>query len=149
MNIFEIRQSGDSKRLLAKWIRQYHTFDEFSDTGLKTPTRVMLQRLRSFDAGHNYVIREVPTSSITPSQHGEDYDNDSSRHSAKAIANNEIYREEDLLPIIVDRSGAIQDGNHRHAAATMNNQDTMYALFPTSPGNGNIINLEEFYNSFK
>lgn len=80
--------------------------------------------------GNEAELKLVPRDSLTPSQSGEDYLNDSSRDSARAIKeglSDKWLRLEDLAPI-VSRDGKILDGNHRHCAAGLNNQEMVYTL---------------------
>jgi hypothetical protein len=95
---------------------------------------------RQFD----YELREVPVEGVKPTQFGEDYLNDSSRYTAKELRTKDIYnihRTNDALPIILDQSGAILDGNHRHAAAVLNGATTIPALVPVGKGSGKVTNL--------
>jgi hypothetical protein len=95
---------------------------------------------RHFD----YELREVPVEGVKPTQFGEDYLNDSSRYTAKELRTKDIYnihRTNDALPIILDQSGAILDGNHRHAAAVLNGATTIPALVPVGKGSGKVTNL--------
>jgi len=81
------------------------------------------------DAGKsltNPQLMWISVDQVTPSQSGEDYDNESSRSTAKSlkkVANGGEHPygyDGDMKPIIVDDQGVIVDGNHRHAAATFN-----------------------------
>jgi len=78
-----------------------------------------------------FELKLVPVNSITPSQSGEDYDNDSSRELAKYIADpGTSGRDLDYAPVAVDETGTIIDGNHRHAAHTFAGLDWIPALVP-------------------
>ena len=69
------------------------------------------------DTFDDYELRMVPLDKITPSQTGEDYDNDSSRELSRHIGEfGKSGRLQDYEPIIVDKNMRILDGNHRHAA---------------------------------
>lgn len=76
-----------------------------------------------------YELKHLPLSSVTPSQHGEDYKNDSSTGLSKHIGTfGSSGRFADYAPIAVDEKGVITDGNHRHAARLMAGIDTIPVL---------------------
>lgn len=78
-----------------------------------------------------FALQLLPIEAITPSQTGEDYDNESSRYTANHIASfNEDERAEDYAPVAVDENDKIIDGNHRHAARVMAGVKTIPALVP-------------------
>ena len=82
-------------------------------------------------SAHDYKLVELPLDIITPSQSGEDYENDSSRYLAEHIKEFlSTGREEDYYPIVVDDTGTIIDGNHRHAARKMAGVSTIPVLVP-------------------
>ncbi len=81
----------------------------------------------------NPSLRWVKVADITPSQSGEDYDNESSRSTVKSLrkmAEGEDHPygyERDAAPIVVDGNGQIIDGNHRHYAAVENGDEYILA----------------------
>lgn len=79
-----------------------------------------------------YVLRLVPLADLTPVQTGEDYLNDSSRETARRIAAGTAVenRWQDALPVLANKDGTINDGHHRHAAATLNGDATIPAVVP-------------------
>jgi len=82
----------------------------------------------------DYELKLVPLDSVKPSQHGEDYINDSSKELARKVAGGKRSdRQQDNDPIALDESGNIVDGNHRHAAATMNGEKAIWAIVPKQP----------------
>ncbi len=82
----------------------------------------------------DHELKLVPLDSVKPSQHGEDYINDSSKELARKVAGGKRSdRHEDNDPIALDESGNIVDGNHRHAAATMNGEKAIWAIVPKQP----------------
>lgn len=61
-------------------------------------------------------VAVVPLDSLTPTQDGEDYENDSSKAQSEKIDRfNGTGRPEDYAPVIAI-GGKVLDGNHRHAA---------------------------------
>lgn len=93
----------------------------------------------------DYELRSVPVADVTPSQTGEDYLNASSEYTARQIASetiDTIHRREDVMPIILDENLKIIDGNHRHAASTVNGATTIPALVRTGSGTGKISGVE-------
>ena len=79
----------------------------------------------------DHELKLVPLDSIKPSQHGEDYINDSSKELARKVAGGKRSdRQQDNDPIALDESNNIVDGNHRHAAATMNGEKAIWAIVP-------------------
>ena len=134
-----------SIELLRKITKQnWPDFESFNDTSFNTPTRWMMDSLTG--SNHNYNIVVLPVKNIKPNQFGEDYINDSSKQTAKNIKkqNTEI-RLGDIMPVILGPNNVISDGNHRHAAAIINDQENILALVPVSSGDGQILNLREFY----
>lgn len=107
-------------------------------------TKTISRRLRGepFD----YEIRRISVNEVTPSQSGEDYLNDSSRETARRVADGSAIesRPEDVYPIEIDRESRIVDGNHRHAAAVLNGDRTILALVPVSDGSGKVLNIGDF-----
>lgn len=87
-------------------------------------------------ANKTFVMRLVSVADITPSQSGEAYINESSEYLAKEMervrkhGSSKIEREEDFWPIVIDGSGKIIDGNHRHAASTINKYPYIWAMIP-------------------
>lgn len=78
-----------------------------------------------------HALKFVPLSKIHPSQFGEDYDNESSRELARKTKDGGISdRAADHYPVILDEEGNILDGNHRHAAASMNGEEGLWAVAP-------------------
>jgi hypothetical protein len=98
---------------------------------------------RDFD----YELRDVPVADITPSQTGDDYLNASSQYTAQQIASetiDSIHRKEDVLPVILDENLKIIDGNHRHAASTLNGATTIPAIVRVGRGAGSIVGVESW-----
>jgi hypothetical protein len=81
---------------------------------------------------NRYVLRVLPIDAMTPVQTGEDYLNDSSRETARRIAAGTVLdaRWEDALPGLLNKDGTINDGHHRHAAATLNGDATIPVVVP-------------------
>jgi len=93
----------------------------------------------------DYELRSVPVADVTPSQTGDDYLNASSEYTARQIASetiDTIHRREDVMPIILDENLKIIDGNHRHAASTVNGAKTIPALVRTGSGTGKISGVD-------
>lgn len=91
---------------------------------------------REGDRVKGYELRKMKISDIVPSQHGWQYDDESSRGSAKALATGDLSKiaKADLAPIRLNGDGkTIADGNHRHAAASFNGQKHIYAWVPKKP----------------
>jgi hypothetical protein len=157
----------------------YDTFESFSDPNYATPggrhwpaaaknANAILEKNMGGEA-QDWEVVVMKTSDITPSQAGEDYLNESSRNTAKDIANmnsqiadvgsspsqeqwRDVYesvRPQDLNPIAVTKDGKIVDGNHRHAAATLNGEKQMLVMRPVGKGTGQIKNLRQAYDSLK
>lgn len=106
-------------------------------------------RRRLLAQSDDFVIREVPLDSVRLLQSGEDYLNDSSRYTAEQIRRGTAVerRPEDVFPVLLSKDGALLDGHHRHAAATINGEGTILALVPVQPGRGRVLNLDEFGGS--
>ena len=140
----EVMDTGSIKALQDITKNTWKDYDAFSSMSFNTPVREILNSLHN--QLYNYKIVKVPVSKIKPSQSGEDYINDSSKNSAEMIKQGTVKRLNDLMPIILDKDYNIDDGNHRHAAAILNNQKEIYALVPVSKGNGKVTNMKQFYN---
>lgn len=136
--------AGKSIQLLEDWI------SKSKDQTFNGPNAIDAIKRRGFDAGFgkNYELKLVKTSDVKPSQFGEDYLNESSKYTASNILNaksiKDISREADLLPITLDETLNVMDGNHRHAAAILNGDEYIPALVPVGEGYGKIINLDSF-----
>lgn len=157
------------------YVGAYNTFEEFTEKGLNTPGgRQWPQQvatangflIKNKEKPQDYELRLVAVKDLKPTQTGEDYLNDSSRATARslqklngmsrgqmAIDDQNIddlpVRFSDLNPVAVRRDGTIIDGNHRHAAATLNKETHMLALVAVGEGTGKITNLRESYESLK
>lgn len=158
----------------------YSTFEEFSNPDFNTPggrqwpkaaekANAIFARTTGQNEPQDWEVAVMRTSDLTPSQTGEDYLNDSSRNTAKSLAEmssqidsiggspsrqqwQDVYesvRPEDLNPIAVTPDGNILDGNHRHAAATINGETHVLVMRPVGPGTGKITNLKQAYNALK
>jgi hypothetical protein len=150
MESFKSYFNGDASIELLKKVTKnnWPDFDAFNDVDFNTPRRHIRHTVSTNN--YDYEIKPVPVDSITPSQHGEDYMNDSSKHTAKKIREQDTnIRIQDLMPILLDTGNKINDGNHRHAASVINKQQNILALVPVRPGNGNVLNMEEFYKYLK
>ena len=94
----------------------------------------------------DFELQLVKTSDVFPTQVGDDYLNASSMETARKIAVaksiQEIDRVEDVLPIRLDESMRIIDGNHRHAAAVLNQDEFIQALVPVGKGTGKVVNID-------
>lgn len=94
----------------------------------------------------DFELRLVKTSDVFPTQVGDDYLNASSMETARKIAGaksiQEIDRVEDVLPIRLDQDMRIIDGNHRHAAAVLNQDEFIQALVPVGKGTGKVVNID-------
>ncbi len=144
---FGMGATSASLQALRRWSSDYATFEAWNDQTLKTPGRVIAEAARK--RPYNYRLELVPVASLRPSQQGEDALNDSSRETARRIAAGTVAQErpEDIAPIVLEEDGvSIRDGNHRHAAATINGDKEILALVPTGPGNGQIENLEQIHD---
>lgn len=94
-------------------------------------------RRRSGKDPLSYQLKLVDVDSVTPSQTGEDYDNASSRDLAERTRGGKLSeRRQDNYPIAVDENGKIIDGNHRHAAATINGKKKIWAIVPETKPEG-------------
>lgn len=106
------------------------------------PRLIQKIQRRVADKPFDYEQRQVRVKDITPSQVGEDYLNASSEYTAKNISSAksaaDVSRVEDLFPIVLDETGKIVDGNHRHAAATLNGEEYITALVPVGKGTGKV-----------
>jgi hypothetical protein len=85
----------------------------------------------------DYVLKEIPLDSVTLLQFGEDYDNDSSRETAKHYYRVHVKGQEpdypgDFLPIVIDEEGRIIDGHHRHCAHKILGRKFIWAYVPKS-----------------
>lgn len=75
-----------------------------------------------------YKTKTMAVADLTPTQHGEDRINDSSKETAKILrewnagkqSRDSIEYIGDFMPIVVDEKGTIIDGNHRYTAHQMN-----------------------------
>lgn len=143
---------------LGRVVSQYRTYDQFNDPAFNTPgrrwPRIAAEGNRRLGSPQDYELRMLPIGGVTPSQSGEDYLNDSSRELAntlRGVSNETIdledTRPEDLDPILVDSTNMILDGNHRHAAHTLNGDQTIAALVPVGPGTGKIRNMRQVYDA--
>jgi hypothetical protein len=94
----------------------------------------------------DFELRLVKTSDVFPTQVGDDYLNASSMETARKIASSntiqQIDRVEDVLPIRLDQNMRIIDGNHRHAAAVLNQDEFIQALVPVGKGTGKVVNID-------
>ena len=94
----------------------------------------------------DFELRLVKTSDVFPTQVGDDYLNASSMETARKIARSntiqQIDRVEDVLPIRLDQNMRIIDGNHRHAAAVLNQDEFIQALVPVGKGTGKVVNID-------
>lgn len=94
----------------------------------------------------DFELRLVKTSDVFPTQVGDDYLNASSMETARKIASSntiqQIDRVEDVLPIRLDQDMRIIDGNHRHAAAVLNQDEFIQALVPVGKGTGKVVNID-------
>lgn len=125
-----------SEALMQQWVTEHPK--EFTASVKKNLAE------RSRTANLDYELKQVPVGAVKPSQHGADYLNDSSIYTAKELARkniNTIHRKQDALPITLDAEGNIVDGNHRHAAAVLNGDETIPALVPVGKGSGEVLNL--------
>lgn len=90
----------------------------------------------------DFEYKTMPVASIKPSQSGEDYINDSSRETARIHkqykTGDDIGYRGDFMPIVVDEDNNIIDGNHRHAAHTMNGWKNMRVLVAKKGGTGKV-----------
>lgn len=70
-----------------------------------------------------FILSIMSINDAIPSQHGEDYHNDSSiytaEHYQKVLNGGDVERIEDFYPIIIDENNKIIDGNHRHCASKL------------------------------
>lgn len=143
---FATGERGLSWQRFQEWSEQFPTFAEWNDRVMNTPGRLIVGRPKN---GQNYELRLVPVASIKPNQSGEDYLNDSSRETARRIKAGSVVeaRPDDLAPILLEKDGrTLLDGNHRHAAATLNGDREILAIVPIGPGTGQVVNLREFYD---
>lgn len=74
---------------------------------------------------------------MTLLQSGEDYDNDSSRETAKHYYRVHVLGQErnyagDFKPAIIDELGRLLDGHHRHAAHKMLGRKSFWCYVPKS-----------------
>lgn len=98
---------------------------------------------------YDYEYKVMPVSKIKPSQTGDDYINDSSKETARIhkqwndgkMTHDDIHYSGDFKPIIVDEDNNILDGNHRHAAHTMNGWKNMRVLVAKKGGTGKVTGL--------
>jgi hypothetical protein len=124
--------------------KSYDLFKEWVD---ESPSKVLqtLQNRIKNDA-KDYEIKMMDVSKIKPTQFGEDAVNDSSKFTAQQIQNaksiENVRRREDVLPIKIDEKGNIVDGNHRYAAALMNNEKYIPVLYPIGSGKSQITNFK-------
>lgn len=148
------------QRIQERVTSDYDSFQSWQDDTMATPGRLIKKSARfanqSFFKGdpQNFSIQVARVSDLVPTQTGEDYINDSSKELArktKAIirGKEDVSRLEDYEPIVVDQDGKILDGNHRHAAATINNESHILVMAPVGSGDGSIVNLQEFYRTLK
>lgn len=142
----DIDQTGTVKVVKAEKTERSPAVDRFEKALKEAPNVEGVLRERLKTSGENFEIREVPMDSVTLRQTGDDYLNDSSRTTAKNIKAGDAVakRPEDVLPIQLTADGAIKDGHHRHAAASMNGEKSILALVPVGPGDGSITNLARF-----
>jgi hypothetical protein len=143
---FATANRGLSWQRFQEWSEQFPTFAEWNDRVMNTPGRLIVGRPKN---GQNYELRLVPVASIKPNQSGDDYLNDSSRETARRIKAGTVVeaRPADLAPILLEKDGrTLLDGNHRHAAATLNGDREILAIVPIGPGTGQVVNLREFYD---
>lgn len=149
-------------------VGQFRSFEDFCDDGLNTPGG---RRWPEETAGvqhkvngkkQDYELRLININDAKPNQFGEDYINDSSRNTAERIRDlrkvadrvssgdlrlGDEVRLEDLTPIVLQKDGTIVDGNHRHAAATMNGDSKILAFVAAGNGSGKIKNLKNAYEA--
>jgi hypothetical protein len=88
-------------------------------------------------APQDYVLKEVPLDKVTLMQSGEDYLNDSSRETAKHYYRVHVLGEEsgysgDFKPAIIDETGRLLDGHHRHAAHKLLGRKSFWCYVPKS-----------------
>jgi hypothetical protein len=140
-----IKPMDDVESLLSSF-QAPKSFSLLQTLNNENPARVdQLIKSRTRNDLFDYEIRLMDVKSIKPSQFGEDFINDSSKYTAQKIKNAtnvDDIRKEDLLPIKIDSDGNIIDGNHRYAAALMNNERLTPVLFPVKKGKGEILNLD-------
>lgn len=93
----------------------------------------------------DFEYKTMPVASVKPSQSGEDYNNDSSKETARIHKQykpgDDIGYRGDFMPVVVDENNNIIDGNHRHAAHTMNGCKNMRVLVAKKDGTGKITGL--------
>jgi hypothetical protein len=142
-------QTGQSKTatLFDDWLKT-----STNDQGTRNVFNAINRRAKE-NSNVDFELRFVKTSDAFPTQSGEDYINGSSIETAKKIARSksikDIDRVEDVLPIRLDENMRIIDGNHRHAAAVMNNDEYIQALVPVGKGTGKVINIDSIMQSIK
>ncbi len=135
--------TGQSKTatLFDDWLQTSRTGDQVGRDVFSAITR-RAQAAPDVD----FELRLVKTSDVFPTQVGDDYLNASSMETAKQIAGaksiQEIDRIEDVLPIRLDQNMRIIDGNHRHAAAVLNQDEFIQALVPVGKGTGKVVNID-------
>jgi hypothetical protein len=143
---FATGERGLSWQRFQEWSATYASFEDWNQGNLNTPGRQIRFAGERFN---DYELRLVPVADIVPSQSGEDYLNDSSRETARRMKTGTVVeaRTADLAPILLEKDGrTLLDGNHRHAAATLNGDREILAIVPIGPGTGQVVNLREFYD---
>ena len=143
---FATGERGLSWQRFQEWSDTYASFEDWNQGNLNTPGRQIRFAGERFN---DYELRLVPVADIVPSQSGEDYLNDSSRETARRMKTGTVVeaRTADLAPILLEKDGrTLLDGNHRHAAATLNGDREILAIVPIGPGTGQVVNLRKFYD---
>ncbi len=124
--------------------------------GFQTMTEVQVERANTIREGQGLPATEwerdvLPLSWIKPSQAGEDYLNESSRHLAKHIGTFDSSGRDpgdeedsrgvnlDYAPIAVDEDWNIIDGNHRHAARSIAGHQYVDVIRPKGSGSSRLF----------